>query len=159
MYTSKHSVTRNTYTGQVSLVHWTDFASILISCEGPFWPLGCRTAQLSTLNQLDNSPNARPVENSSPRPWCTSHRVTSHCAPRACVPPRTRFICPNVPAEAPTGHPKAPKWPYIGSKLDQSGVNIDPHCAKQFKMGQTLSKLTHMLQDGCPVGTNSPNLA
>ena len=27
---------------------------------------------------------------------------------RPCVPPRTSFICPNVPVEAPTGHPKAP---------------------------------------------------
>ena len=82
------------------------------------------------------------------------------CIPfRACVPPCTRLVCPNVPAEAPTGHPKAPKRPYIGSKWDQSGVNIDSHCAKHFKMGQTPSKLAHTLQDGCPVGTNSPNLA
>ena len=55
--------------------------------------------------------------------------------------------------------PKPQNGLILGQSGTKSGVNIDPHCAKQFKMGQTLSKLAHRLQDGCPVGSNSLNLA
>ena len=46
------------------------------------------------------------------------------------VPPRTSFICP---VEAPTGHPKAPKWPYIG----QSGTIVR---SKWIHIAQSSSK-------------------
>ena len=54
------------------------------------------------------------------------------CVP-PCVPPRTRFTCPNVPTAAPTGHPKAPKWPYIG----QSGTKVR---SKWIHIAQSSSK-------------------
>ena len=79
--------------------------------------------------------------------------------PRASRLCASRFICPNLPQEAPKGHPKHPK----GLILAQSGTNVEIHIAqnssKLRKMGQPLSKLDHGLQDGCPVGTNSPNSA
>ena len=62
---------------------------------------------------------------------------------------------PQCPRRDPNGSPQRPKMPYIGSKWDQSGVNVDPHCAKQFQIGQTLSKLAHRLQDGCPLAAFS----
>ena len=119
----------------------------------------CRR-HLRTVYLVGNLVRPRTVEHSSHSCTTGAHRVTSHCAPfsRMCAS-TCKLHMPQCPRRGPTGHPKAPKWPYIGSKWDQSGVNIDPHCAKQFKMGQTVSKLVHRLQDGYPGGTNSPNLA
>ena len=47
-------------------------------------------------------------------------RVTSHCAPFSPMCASTHEL--HMPQCPPMGHPKAPKWLYIGSKWDQSGV-------------------------------------
>ena len=93
--------------------------------------------------ELDDSPNARLVGETCLRAqWFTTPRVTSHCAPFSRMCASTYEVhMPQCPPEAPKGHPKHPN----GLMLAQSGVNIDPHGAKKFKMGQTGSKLVHRL--------------
>ena len=51
--------------------------------------------------------------------------------------------------------------PFSGrSKWDQSGVKIDPHCAKQFKIAQNGSNPVKIGPQAAGwVGTNSPTLA
>ena len=83
---------------------------------------GCpRKSQLILkISELDDSPNARVVGKTCLRvQWCTSHRVTSHCAPfsRMCASTYEVHNPPMSP-EAPTGHPKHPNALILG----QSGT-------------------------------------
>ena len=60
--------------------------------------------------KLDDSPKARLVGETSLRAqWCTSHRVTSHCAPlsRTCASTYEVHM-PQCPPRASNGHPKHP---------------------------------------------------
>ena len=79
-----------------------------------------KSQRIPQISELDDSPNARLVGKTCLRAqWCTSHRVTSHCAPFSRMCASTYEIhMPQCPSRGSKGLLKAPQWPYIGSKWD-----------------------------------------
>ena len=63
-------------------------------------------------------------------------------------PPRQAPLAPGPRASHRGRPPPWPRGPGSGHSVDNDGKK-GVHCAKQFQMGQTLSKLAHRMQDGC----------